>query len=914
MPAPIEDQVIDFFHELFNSIFAEPFLDSISDRRRRNAVMREIEEASDAASGTLIRMLQNQQLSDQQASDIIDGLVPILRPLELDVVSNANMTPESIVAEVLGDVSVPRKVSDAGNESVFGLALSSIVQTLSLIGPVMSEWRKLSFASTFEMVRRVSNRLNQISEQMDILARSGREAADQRYELTYRDHLLQRFHRVEAGTVRMASNVSVDLGELFVMPDVKPRKRQQDSQTVESDGLSLMDLAEARKLLGNVGAFGTTPSRETQNDRESVSALEHIKRESLTVIVGAPGSGKSTLLEWLQVRVANAEQEMVMAGEQAIPVLLRIRQLDPHDLPHGADVIAKATASSNITRLAPQGWMDRQMNQGRVLFMVDGLDETEPHLRDQHVLPWLLDLVRIYPRCRFIVSSRPVGYPAGALTKYGFTECDLLDFTPDQVSEYTKRWCTSVLLAQNQPEDEARREGETDGQQIVSGFTDNPYINDLARNPLMLSAICLVNYFEGGRLPEDRATLYKLCVEGLIHNWDQRRGIHSDFTLEEKLRVCREVALAMQADDRAEYEAGQVLSVFNRVLDDSESASRLLEHIRFRTGLLLERRPGIYAFAHLTFQEYLAALAIYEGNQLNIAPDRLVDELDDGRWREVISLYCGLAPARVARDMIHSIMGLEDSENLGGVLADAYLSSGSELALDSALRASVVECVAGASSTYPSGLERFPDEIVAPIANRTVGRRRNTDGLSGAYSWLVTHSESIDWKQFGAKFGDWIERTPFQLCELMHLAHRYGPGSLLVDLANNDGMYSSPGPQFGTTEIYPIQACIAYLGIVDRISLTSGPEQDALANTATTAINALILLDYPSLSRMYLAAFPVEVRPTLSGAWSGVPPLLRELSGRIRQRQPRPGVETTLDTARQVEEFAKNIEQAITDK
>ncbi|MCH8310929.1 MAG: NACHT domain-containing protein [Chloroflexi bacterium] len=554
------------------------------------------------------------------------------------------------------------------------------------------------------------------------------------------------------------------------------------------------------------------------------------------------------------------------------------------------------------------------MKQGKVLFMVDGLDETEPHLRDQYVLPWLLDLVRKYPLCRFIVSSRPVGYPAGALTKYEFTECDLLEFTPDQVSEYTKRWCTSVLLAQNQPEDEARREGETDGQQIVSGFTDNPYINDLARNPLMLSAICLVNYFEGGRLPEDRATLYKLCVEGLIHNWDQRRGIHSDFTLEEKLRVCREVALAMQADDRAEYEANQVLGVFNRVLDDSERASILMEHIRFRTGLLLERRPGIYAFAHLTFQEYLAALAVYEGNQLNIRPGRLVDELEDGRWREVISLYCGLAPARVARDMIQSIMELEDSANLGDVLTDAYLSSGSELALDPALRASVVECVAGASSTFQSGLERFPDEIVAPIANRTVGSGRNTVRLSGAYVWLFNHCESIDWQQFGAKFGDWKECTPFQLCELMYLAHRHGPGSLLVDLANDNGLYSSPGPQFDQLEIYPIQACVAYIGFVGRINLRRERAPDALANTAITAINALILLDYPSLSKLDFVIFPTKVRSPLSSAWSGVPPLLKELALRIRQGRSRSRVETTRDPARHLEELAKSIEQAITDE
>lgn len=160
----------------------------------------------------------------------------------------------------------------------------------------------------------------------------------------------------------------------------------------------------------------------------------------------------------------------------------------------------------------------------------------------------------------------------------------------------------------------------------------------------MLSAICLVNYFEGGQLPKDRAVLYKLCVEGLLHHWDQRRGIHSEFSLDEKLRACREVALTIQANDHAEIEADKVLKVFTDVFADPVRAEELREHIRYRTGLLLERRQGIFAFAHLTFQEYLAARAVYEGNRLDIQAERLVREHEDDRWKEVIALYCGLAP------------------------------------------------------------------------------------------------------------------------------------------------------------------------------------------------------------------------------------------------------------------------------
>ena len=265
---------------------------------------------------------------------------------------------------------------------------------------------------------------------------------------------------------------------------------------------------------------------------------------------------------------------MIAGDQQAIPLLLRVRQLDPRHLPRGADLIELVTASKDRAALMPRGWIQRQLRAGRVLLMLDGLDEIDPALRDACLLPWLSEMCQQYPHCRYVVSARPAGYAPGALRELGFVECEMQDLDDAQVREFTRHWSTAVRLARNEPESEARREGAVDGERIVVGFQDHPYIRHLARNPLMLSAICLVNYFEGSDLPQDRALLYRLCVEGLLHNWDRRRGIRSDYSFDEKLRVCREVALAMQADDRAEYEAEKVLAVVQMVLTDPGRAAR----------------------------------------------------------------------------------------------------------------------------------------------------------------------------------------------------------------------------------------------------------------------------------------------------------------------------------------------------
>src|SRR5262249_15180327 len=52
------------------------------------------------------------------------------------------------------------------------------------------------------------------------------------------------------------------------------------------------------------------------------------------------------------------------------------------------------------------------------------------------------------------------------------------------------------------------------------------------------------------------------------------------------------------------------------------------------TGLLVETEPGVYAFAHQTFQEYLAARHVLNTKRYSV----LTEKVGDPRWREVILL------------------------------------------------------------------------------------------------------------------------------------------------------------------------------------------------------------------------------------------------------------------------------------
>jgi len=189
--------------------------------------------------------------------------------------------------------------------------------------------------------------------------------------------------------VRMTTKLDVDLRELFVVPKVLVRARRAGRREPEAtEAGTPMDLAAARRLFGPTEEI-SGPPQSSRTRRRIVPALNQVRHSQRNVLVGVPGAGKSTFLEWLQLKIAAVEEELVMAGKQAIPLLVRVRQLDPRRLPLGPELIEKATASRDRAALMPPGWIDRQMKAGRVLFMLDGLDEVAPDLRDEYLTPGL---------------------------------------------------------------------------------------------------------------------------------------------------------------------------------------------------------------------------------------------------------------------------------------------------------------------------------------------------------------------------------------------------------------------------------------------------------------------------------------------------------------------------------------------
>jgi hypothetical protein len=139
-------------------------------------------------------------------------------------------------------------------------------------------------------------------------------------------------------------------------------------------------------------------------------------------------------------------------------------------------------------------------------------------------------------------------------------------------------------------------------------------------------------------------TLYEKCTDALLYEWDRAKfpkdAAVGNLDANQKRTLLRGVASALHEKHAAEMPEAEVVAHFAAMLpkmgQPQEDALRIVREIRDRSGVLVERQPGAFAFSHLTFQEYLTALD-YASRSHN-----LLDKVDDPWWHEVIALAAGI--------------------------------------------------------------------------------------------------------------------------------------------------------------------------------------------------------------------------------------------------------------------------------
>ncbi|MEU0923383.1 NACHT domain-containing protein [Streptomyces malaysiensis] len=442
------------------------------------------------------------------------------------------------------------------------------------------------------------------------------------FERDYRAYVLSHHRFIDLKGLATRGDYTPGLEEVFVDVSLVPRPTHEASRE---------SLAGREPLPGALpgdanGAVGVRQSVRDFLGKPDGAAL---------AVIGAPGTGKTTLLKHLALGLARER------GGRDLPVLLLLRD---HAEAIGArpDVSLPEIIGASLRRLKgdePPGWFDRQLQEGRCVVLLDGLDEVAREEDRRHVSKWVEEQIEQYEGNDFVLTSRPHGYASAPVNRARVLQ--VRRFTGEQIRRFVHGWYRAIERLSTGTDDAAVTDRAEEGaEDLLDRLRARPVLYDLAANPLLLTMIANVHRYRGA-LPGSRAELYGEICEVLLWRRQEAKGgaavPRDELTGAKKEVVLRELAFVMMADRmrdiRGEYASDVLRPLLFRV-SSILSSQEFLDAIVV-SGLLIERERGLYSFAHLTLQEHLAALHIQHRGRVDV----LAANVDDDWWRETTLLY-----------------------------------------------------------------------------------------------------------------------------------------------------------------------------------------------------------------------------------------------------------------------------------
>lgn len=487
----------------------------------------------------------------------------------------------------------------------------------------------------------VQRRLTQLSNTVD--HKLGRRFS--RYAREYREYVRtwQRFVDVR-GLATVGEHVP-ELSVVFVDVGLAPRPPHQVP----------------------AGVLGGSPPDVAQ--RCGIHEFLDRAEPAVLAVIGGPGSGKTTLLRHVAQQAVHTGRER----RHRFPILLILRDHSSRiaDTPEmSLPQVLRASLPEMPVR-EPEGWWEQQLHDGRCVVLLDGLDEVARTEQRRTVADWIERQIVSYPKNDFVVTSRPHGYRTAVVGQAEVLQ--VLPFTDAQVRRFLRGWYLATerhATGTDGPDIEIRAEERA--ADLLDRLASAHGLHDLAVNPLLLTMIAHVHRYRNA-LPAGRADLYSEISQVMLWRRHEAKRLPVELPGAGKERVLTHLAFTMMNERVRDLPRPRVLEVIlpslRRISIEATPEACLAE--LESCGLLVERERDLYAFAHHTIGEFLAAKYIRDNGLSQV----LADSVGDAWWRETTLLYVAHADADpivqacLEDGTINALALAFDCDHSGGALA-----------------------------------------------------------------------------------------------------------------------------------------------------------------------------------------------------------------------------------------------------
>lgn len=453
-----------------------------------------------------------------------------------------------------------------------------------------------------------------------------------------------------------------------------------------------------RRITVNPISASETTAELAPNSTELCNAPFETK--SHAVILAGPGCGKSTYSKKII-----SDHVSGSCDDGLFPLLIRCRSLNERSDLSIMDILQDlpTTAEFPIDANLRQAFCDMvcaKLQLGDILLLIDGLDEISDGGKRSQFIEHLDSFRCTYPHNHILITSRFAGYDD--YTKSGLSAFEVLeieDFSDDDIRTLCVNWHHAVINNANETTAKAL--------DLASTIIEHDRIRALAKNPLLLTTLLLVQR-RVGRLPTKRAALYDEAIKVLLETWNQEG--HAPMDLD--LSICKLSYIAYRMscrginqiirDELLGYLYDAKTDISRKLNYDSISPEDFLKRteqrssILIRVGFTTDEQTGqlheIYEFQHLTFQEYLTAVAVKEkyypgANRRDRAIDILknsdaLDAFDNNSMKVEVVLLTAAMIGWDAEDIALYITEQLQNNQSDGLSGFKYAQIGLNLILD----------------------------------------------------------------------------------------------------------------------------------------------------------------------------------------------------------------------------------------